>query len=145
VNVIPVPKNYEEALVVIEQLLSKIADLEDRLEKAEARAEKAEARAEKAEARVAELEKRLEKYEKKPSPDPNTPSGMIPPYKKPNRKKGRKKKAGRKKGHAGARRKKPDRVDNHAYHPLTCCPDCGSSDVTVHETVTRYTEEIPPV
>jgi transposase len=138
VSVIQVPKTYEEALVVIEQLLSKIVDLENRLEKSEARAEKAEAR-------VAELEKRLEKYEKKPSPDPTTPSGMIPPYQKPNRKKGRKKKAGRKKGHSGTRRKKPDHVDNHAYHPLTCCPDCGSTDVKVHETVTRYTEEIPPV
>ena len=133
VTMIPVPANHEEALVVIRQLLGKISVLESRLEKAEARAEKAEARAEKAEARVAELEKRLEKYEKKPNPD----SGMTPPYEKPNRKKGRKKKPGRKKGHSGARRKKPEHVDNHEHHPLSCCPECGSTDVTVHETATR--------
>ena len=135
ISVIQIPANYEEALVVIQQLLAKIADLEARLEKAEARAEKAEAR-------VAELEKRL--GEKKP-PDPSTPSGMTAPFDKPNRKKGRKKKPGRKKGHAGARRTKPDHVDNHEHHPLTCCPDCGSADINVQETVVRYTEEIPPV
>ena len=134
-DVIQVPKTYEEALEVIQQLLAKIADLESRLKAAEARAEKAEAR-------VAELEKRL--GEKKP-PDPSTPSGMTPPYEKPNRKKGRKKKAGRKKGHTGARRTTPDHVDKKEHHPLKCCPDCGAKDIKVQETVTRYTEEIPPV
>jgi transposase len=149
IAVIQVPKTYEEALEVIQQLLAKIADLESKLkaaearaEKAEARAEKAEARAEKAEARVAELEKRLGG---KQPPDPSTPSGMTPPYEKQNRKKGRKKKAGRKKGHAGARRKTPDHVDEEKHHPLNCCPDCGAKDIKVQETVTRYTEEIPLV
>lgn len=93
----------------------------------------------------AELRKRLEKYEGKPDPDPSTPSGATPPYKKPNRRKGRKKKPGRKKGHQGARRKKPDHVDNHVHHPLEHCPHCGGTELTGKKSRTRYTEDIPPV
>lgn len=93
----------------------------------------------------AELRKRLSKYEGKPEPDPSTPSGMTPPYKKANRPKSRKKKPGRKKGHPGARRKKPDHVDNHVHHRLECCPDCGGTELTGKKTRTRYTEDIPPV
>lgn len=137
------PTNFEEALEVIQVLLAKIADLEKRLDAAEARAEKAEAR-------VAVLEARLAKYEGKKTPtrDPSTPSGAIPPYEKPNRgkgKKGKKKKSGRKKGHPGARRSKPEHVDKHEPHTLDCCPDCGSSALTGKTIRTRYTEDIPPV
>jgi len=92
-----------------------------------------------------ELRKRLEKFEGKPDPDPSTPSGATPPYKKPNRRKGRKKKPGRKKGHQGARRKTPDNIDNYENHPLYCCPDCGGAEITGKKTRKRYTEDIPPV
>jgi transposase len=70
---------------------------------------------------------------------------MIPPYKKQNLKKGRKKKPGRKKGHSGARRAKPTHIDKHEHHSLDCCPECGSTEVTVHEITTRYVEELPEV
>lgn len=142
-DMISMPTNFEEAIVVIQQLLERIADLEKRLAAAEMRAASAEARAEKAEARVAELEKLLGK---RPPPDPSTPSGMIAPYIKPNRKDGtKKKKPGRKKGHKGARRSKPEHVDHQEYHALSCCPDCGSTDIKLIEAVTRYTEDIPKV
>jgi hypothetical protein len=36
-------------------------------------------------------------------------------------------------------------VDNYSHHPLSCCPDCGCTDIKVQETITRYTEDIPPV
>jgi transposase len=124
--------------VVIDDLRQRVEGLEK--ENAELRKENAELRKENA-----ELRKRLEKLEGKPDPDPSTPSGATPPYKKPNRRKGRKKKPGRKKGHPGARRKKPDHVDNHENHPLDCCPNCGGTEITGKKTRTRYTEDIPPV
>lgn len=141
------PTNFEEALEVIQALLSKIADLEKRVTAAEARAEKAEAR-------VAELEEKLAKYEGKKTPprDPSTPSGAIPPYEKTNsgktkknRKGKKRKKSGRKSGHAGACRPKPAHVDEHQHHPLDCCPNCGTTGLENRSTRTRYTEDIPPV
>ena len=149
------PTNFEEALEVIQELLAKVADLEKRLEAAEARAEAAEARAEAAEARVVELEAELAKYKKTPPRDPSTPSSAVPPYEKENsgrtgkgkKGKGKKrgKKPGRKKGHAGACRPKPDHVDAYERHSLCGCPNCGSANLTHRSTRTRYTEDIPPV
>jgi hypothetical protein len=52
----------------------------------------------------------LARQQAKPKPDPATPSAMIAPYQKPARK-GRRKKPGRQKGHPGARRPAPPRID----------------------------------
>ena len=74
---------------------------------------------------------------------PATPSGMKPPYSKPNRSSGRKKKPGAKKGHVGSRRGAPDHVDNHEEYRAETCPDCGGPLNRCNETRTRYTEDIP--
>ena len=72
------------------------------------------------------LADRAEKYDQIcEGVSPGTPSGMIPPYLKPAHRQ-RKKKPGRKKGHQGAARKRPDKVDAHKKHKLCFCPDCHS-------------------
>jgi transposase len=76
---------------------------------------------------------------------PSTPSGMKPPYTKPPPKSRGKKKPGRREGHSGARREKPDRVDWQMDHRADCCPDCGGSLNRCNETRTRYTEDIPDI
>lgn len=78
---------------------------------------------------------------------PATPSGMKPTHTKPNASKNRrrKKKSGRKKGHLGSRRKKPDHVDQTKDHRADSCPDCGGPLNRCAETRTRYTEDIPEV
>ena len=58
-------------------------------------------------------------------PDLSTPSAMIPPYAKANKKERKGKRRGRPTGHAGARRAAPLRIDHRAEHKLRCCPDCG--------------------
>ena len=75
---------------------------------------------------------------------PATPSGMKPPYSKPPGK-SRKRRPGAKKGHAGSRRKAPDRVDWQKEHRADRCPDCGGKLKRCEETRTRYTEDIPDV
>lgn len=84
---------------------------------------------------------------KSDSDSPSTPSGMKPPYIKPNNspdgRKNKDKKPGRKPGHPGSRREKPDRVDEHKEHRADCCPDCGGPLKECRETRTRYTEDIP--
>jgi len=74
---------------------------------------------------------------------PSTPSGMKPPFKKPNRSSGRKKKPGREKGHVGSRRNKPEHIDHHQDHRADTCPDCGGPLGRCSETRTRYIEDIP--
>lgn len=75
---------------------------------------------------------------------PSAPSGSKPPHQKPNTAaQGRKKKPGRKKGHAGNRRAKPDRVDHRQEHRAECCPTCGGPLNRCQETRTRCTEDIP--
>lgn len=76
---------------------------------------------------------------------PATPSGMKPPYQKPNKSRGRKKKPGRKKGHPGSRRSAPEQIDWQVEHRANHCPDCGSRLKRCAETRTRYIEEIPEI
>jgi len=76
------------------------------------------------------------------SDDPSCPSGQKPPYEKP-RPKGRKKKPGRKAGHAGCSRRKPDRIDRTEEHRALTCPDCGHALKPCQGTRHRDIEDIP--
>lgn len=78
------------------------------------------------------------------STTPSTPSGMIPVYEKPTRKK-RGKKPGAKKGHPGSRRKPPERISKQKEHRAEVCPDCGGSLKRCEEKRTRYIEDIPDI
>ncbi len=69
---------------------------------------------------------------------------MKAPYKKPPGKK-RRKKPGQKKGHPGAARPKPDKIDHFKEHTLECCPDCENELGEPVKNYKRYTEDIPPV
>lgn len=93
-----------------------------------------------------ELTKRLAEAEAKqnPSTTPSTPSGMVPVYEKPPAK-GRKKRPGGQRGHAGTRRQKPERIDHQQDHRADHCPDCGTPLKRCAETRKRYIEEIPDV
>lgn len=75
---------------------------------------------------------------------PTTPSGMKPIYLKPPGKK-RKRKPGRKNGHPGVSRTKPDKVHNYKEHILDRCPDCQTPVKDPIRSYQRYTEDIPPV
>jgi hypothetical protein len=74
-------------------------------------------------------------------PSPTTPSGSIPVYKKPNKKKHHKK-LGRKKGHAGAFRKIPEKIDKREEHKLEFCPHCGAQVKDSRRQRKRYIEDI---
>ena len=81
----------------------------------------------------------------KPAFGPNTPSGQIPLYKKPNRESRRRKKPGAKSGHAGKRRAAPERIDEVKEHELEICPCCGEALGAAFEERERITEDIPEV
>lgn len=99
--------------------------------------------------RIAEQNRRLAEFQKAAEPggtsastsSPSTPSGMIPPYAKPPAS-GRRKKPGAKRGHAGARRGRPTRIDRRQTHRLKCCPDCGGRVQRCHRTRTRFIEDL---
>ena len=74
---------------------------------------------------------------------PATPSGMKPPYAKPTASSRGKKTPGRKKGHLGSRRAKPERVDVYETHRADVCPECGGALCRCAETRVRYMEDIP--
>ncbi|MGH7452031.1 MAG: IS66 family transposase, partial [bacterium] len=77
--------------------------------------------------------------------DPARPSAMTPAYEKPSSKGKRRKTPGRKPGHIGVRRKKPDHVDRVKEHKLERCPYCHTSLRGKHacETRSRYIEDLP--
>ena len=60
---------------------------------------------------------------------PSAPSGSIPPYAKPNTARGRRRRRpGRKQGHPGVTRARPERIDEVQFHPpLTDCPRCHTA------------------
>lgn len=79
------------------------------------------------------------------APDPSTPSGMTPPYRKPPAPR-RAKTPGAKPGHTGARRPAPERPTRRVEHPaLRACPDCGSPLGEPTERRARLVEDIPDV
>jgi transposase len=95
---------------------------------------------------IVALLKELEQL-KKPQPptaSPSTASGMRPVYSKPA-KKGKAKTPGRKKGHVGVRRQKPERIDKREQHTFKACPDCHHPVGESFERRIRYTEEIVPL
>lgn len=73
---------------------------------------------------------------------PSTPSGMRPVYTKPPASR-RTKRPGRKNGHPGARRSRPQRINQRREHRLKCCPHCHGKLNRCHQTRTRYIEDIP--
>jgi len=77
-------------------------------------------------------------------PSPATPSGMIPPYLKPTSKR-RKRPCGRKPGHKGVSRKRPEKVTAYQTHTLESCPDCHQPLQKQVRTYKRYIEDIPRV
>jgi len=93
-------------------------------------------------ARVEELQKAL----KIPDPENNplTPSGMTPVYLKPAKHK-RKGRPGRKKGHQGTARTRPETVDHFKEHTLDRCPECQTPLKASVKVYQRYIEDIPPI
>lgn len=69
---------------------------------------------------------------------------MQPAYSKPPARK-RRRKPGRKKGHPGARRPSPARIDQTVEHTLTECPTCQNRVGQPCGKHTRIVEDIPPV
>jgi len=95
--------------------------------------------------RIINLAEKAEKYDEiSGNLSPTTPSGMKPPYLKPPGKK-RKRKPGRKNGHPGASRPKPDKIDHYKDHTLCSCPECSNNLGEAVKSYHRYTEDIPPV
>jgi transposase len=73
---------------------------------------------------------------------PSTPSGMIPVYTKPPAPT-RRQRPGRKNGHPGVWRTRPERVDQTQDHRLACCPHCQGVLQRCRQTRRRYIEDIP--
>jgi transposase len=74
----------------------------------------------------------------------STPSAMQPVYTKPPRSK-RRRKPGRKKGHLGARRPAPVRIDRVVEHKLVECPICHQPLGEACGNHSQIVEDIPPV
>lgn len=80
----------------------------------------------------------------KPQVTSTTPSGMTPVYLKP-RARSRRKRPGRKIGHAGAWRRAPARIDAKRTHRLSRCPECDGPVGPPIRTHRRLIEDIPEV
>lgn len=85
----------------------------------------------------------IESLKKASAPPASTPSGMKAPYAKPPNGGRGKRRPGQKRGHAGARRGEPPKINRTVDHPLTHCPRCGTELSTTAETRTRIVEDIP--
>ena len=89
-------------------------------------------------ARIAALQSQLQNKH----PCPATPSGMVPVYTKPNTPK-RRQRPGAKRGHPGARRPRPARIDRQQDHRLKRCPYCDGRLQRCQRTRRRIIEDIP--
>ena len=103
--------------------------------------------------RIAELEKENSRLKRdleaktalpQSSGSLSTPSAMQPVYTKPPAAK-RRRKPGRKKGHPGACRPAPARIDQVVEHKLTKCPTCHNPLGKPCGKHSQIVEDIPPV
>jgi hypothetical protein len=76
---------------------------------------------------------------------PTTPSGMTPVYLKAAASPKRKKRPGRKRGHAGVGRRRAVQVDQVQEHTLTHCPHCQTPVQEPIQQYQRTIEDIPPL
>jgi len=139
--------------VLFQRQQRQIDRLERENERLRRQQEEGERRRARDEKRIAELEKEnarlkrdLEAMAQSPSnPAPlSTPSAMRPVYSKPPARK-RRRKPGRKNGHAGARRAAPIHIDRTVEHKLCECPNCQSPVGEPCGKHIRIVEDIPPV
>lgn len=94
---------------------------------------------------ILELARKAERYDQVfKDVSPTTPSGMTPVYTKPPGKK-RRRKPGRKKGHPGSSRPRPEKIDKYETHTASHCPDCDGRLGKPIKDYKRYVEDIPPV
>lgn len=94
---------------------------------------------------ILELAYKAEQYDKvRCDVSPTCPSGMKPPYLKPNTRK-RRKKPGRKPGHPGVARPRPEKIDDFKEHTLDQCPDCQAPLSKPIKPYKRYIQDIVPV
>ena len=77
-----------------------------------------------------------------PAIDPATPSGQVPIYTKATASK-RRKRPGAKPGHPGARRPRPEKIDERQDHRLPRCPHCDGKLQRSSRSRTRVIEDIP--
>jgi transposase len=92
------------------------------------------------------LSEKAEKYDQLVGGvSPTTPSGMIAPYLKPPPREKRRKSPGRKIGHPGSARIRPETVDHFKEHTLRCCPECHGPVGNPIKAYRRHIEDIPPI
>src|SRR5262245_49949859 len=77
-----------------------------------------------------------------PAHTAHQPSGVLPPYVKPQAPP-RHKKRGARAGHPGVARPRPEQIDHHETHQLPACPCCGGELTRTGRTRTRIVEDIP--
>jgi transposase len=85
---------------------------------------------------------KAEKFDQLHGVAPTCPSGMTPPYLKEPAKK-RRKRPGRKKGHPGVGRSKPEKIDHYKELTLEHCPLCDGHLGKPVEHHKRYVVDIP--
>jgi transposase len=132
---------------LFEKLRKQINGLEHEIERLQRQLKEAKKKNAELEKENSKLKRDLEAkglQEDKPAPL-STPSAMQPAYIKPPRSRHRRK-PGRKKGHPGARRPAPDKIDQTIEHTLSQCPKCGSTGLGKPcGKHSRIVEDIPPV
>jgi len=94
--------------------------------------------------KLLELSQHIKQLKGEQPTNSSTPSGQVPVYHKPPAGKSRKK-LGRKKGHEGARRSVPVKIDRQVKHTLDCCPACGDPLGKATRRRKRIIEDIPEV
>jgi transposase len=77
-----------------------------------------------------------------PASAAHQPSGVLPPYQKPQTPP-RCKKRGARHGHTGTSRPRPEQIDQHQTHQLPACPHCGGTLTRTGRKRTRIVEDIP--
>lgn len=77
-----------------------------------------------------------------PASTAHQPSGVLPPYAKPQAPR-RRNKRGCKPGHPSVARLRPEQIDHRQTHRLPDCPDCGGELARTGRTRTRIVEDLP--
>jgi len=139
------PKKRGELVKVIldqTELIALLRREKERLEKENEalrkKRDQTEKNVQKANQRIADLQQQLEEAQR-------AAHRQAAPFRIPEKKRtADPKKPGRRKGHPGACRPRPDHIDEEISVPLGACPKCGGP-VTGVEPVEQFLEDLPPI
>jgi hypothetical protein len=139
------PKRRDDLIRIILDQAERIDSLRQEIESLQSERDRLRKKDEQRQKRIQDANKQIDELRKQLEEAQRAPHRQAAPFRVPEAKrKAEPKRPGRRAGHPGACRPKPDHVNDDVSVDMLVCPNCGGPVHDV-EDVEQFIEEIPPI